>query len=52
MQKLNRQDAEDIAEQLDARQKAKCQRLEIDLAHDPLAQRDGQKLDRTVETSQ
>ncbi len=42
-----------LAEELDARQEAKCQRREIDLVHDPSAQRDErQKSDRSGETSQ
>ena len=42
-----------LAEELDARQEAKCQRREIDLVHDPSAQPDErQKPDRSGETSQ
>jgi hypothetical protein len=40
------------AKELDARQEAKCQKCEIDLAHDPSAQSDErQKSDRSGETS-
>ena len=41
-----------LAEELDARQEAKCQKREIDLVHDPSAQSDErQKSDRSGETS-
>jgi hypothetical protein len=42
-----------LAEELDARQEAKCQKREIDVVHDPPAQPDQrQKSDRSGETSQ
>jgi len=42
-----------FAEELGARQEAKCQKREIDLRHDPSAQPDErQKSDRSGETSQ
>src|SRR6266566_3472896 len=42
-----------LAEELDARQEAKCQRREIDQVHDPSAQPDErQKSERSGETSQ
>jgi hypothetical protein len=42
-----------LAEELDARQEAKCQKREIDLVHDPPARPDEtQKSDRSGETSQ
>src|SRR5262249_871567 len=41
-----------LAEKLDARQEAKCQKRETDLVHDPSAQSDErQKSDRSGETS-
>jgi len=41
-----------LAEELDARQEAKCQKREIDLVHDPPARPDEtQKSDRSGETS-
>jgi hypothetical protein len=42
-----------LAEELDTRQEAKCQKREIDLVHDPPARPDEiQKSDRSGETSQ
>jgi hypothetical protein len=41
-----------LAEELDARQEAKCQKREIDLVHDLPARPETQKSDRSGETSQ